>query len=382
MAGGKRPGALCSYLELWHADIEDFLDLRKETGDDRRRTHNMNTAHWIPDLFMKRLKAISEGELSKDATWTLFRTNEVRDLPELYGRAFEKRYECYESLAAEGKLWSRKVRVLAMWKRMLEMLFETGHPWITWKDPANVRNPQDHCGIIHSSNLCTEIELNTSSDEVAVCAECYRDNRTFRRQLRDFLARGNLKHARGVVTEGLFQIAVGNDRNIIASCGDEAAVGAERRYVGDTARGKEFSRLGYFEHSCGLIQACGGHEAVVRAERKRVHEVRSRAHLRSHLPLGHRSEPAGHGGHPALGGVVHDGPAEASGPPALRREVDDATATPLRPHDLGGRAVEEECGLEVEVDLVVPVVLGDVVDVVAAAQHSGEVGQYVETAEL
>jgi ribonucleoside-diphosphate reductase alpha chain len=167
--GGKRPGALCSYLELWHADIEDFLDLRKETGDDRRRTHNMNTAHWIPDLFMKRLKAISDGALPKDATWTLFRTNEVRDLPELYGRAFEERYEYYESLADEGKLWSRKVRVLALWKRMLEMLFETGHPWITWKDPANVRNPQDHCGVIHSSNLCTEIELNTSSDEVAVC---------------------------------------------------------------------------------------------------------------------------------------------------------------------------------------------------------------------
>ena len=167
--GGKRPGALCSYLELWHADIEDFLDLRKETGDDRRRTHNMNTAHWIPDLFMKRLKAISDGALPKDATWTLFRTNEVRDLPELYGRAFEERYEYYESLANEGKLWSRKVRVLALWKRMLEMLFETGHPWITWKDPATLRNPQDHCGVIHNSNLCTEIELNTSSDEVAVC---------------------------------------------------------------------------------------------------------------------------------------------------------------------------------------------------------------------
>jgi ribonucleoside-diphosphate reductase alpha chain len=129
----------------------------------------MNTAHWIPDLFMKRLKAISEGALPKDATWTLFRTNEVRDLPELYGRAFEERYEYYESLADEGKLWSRQVCVLALWKRMLEMLFETGHPWITWKDPANVRNPQDHCGVIHNSNLCTEIELNTSSDEVAVC---------------------------------------------------------------------------------------------------------------------------------------------------------------------------------------------------------------------
>src|ERR1700722_6316718 len=167
--GGKRPGALCSYVELWHADIEDFLDLRKETGDERRRIHNMNTAHWVPDLFMKRLKAISDGALPKDATWTLFRTNEVRDLPELYGQAFEERYEYYESLADEGKLWGRKIRVLALWKRMLEMLFETGHPWMTWKDPANIRNPQDHCGVIHSSNLCTEIELNTSSDEVAVC---------------------------------------------------------------------------------------------------------------------------------------------------------------------------------------------------------------------
>jgi ribonucleoside-diphosphate reductase alpha chain len=167
--GGKRPGALCSYLELWHADIEDFLDLRKETGDDRRRTHNMNTAHWIPDVFMKRLKAISEGALPKDATWTLLRTSDCRDLPEIYGRAFEQRYEEYERLVDEGKLWGRKVRVLQLWKRMLEMLFETGHPWMTWKDPANVRNPQDHAGVIHNSNLCTEIELNTSSDEVAVC---------------------------------------------------------------------------------------------------------------------------------------------------------------------------------------------------------------------
>ena len=167
--GGKRPGALCSYLELWHADIEDFLDLRKETGDDRRRTHNMNTAHWIPDVFMKRLKAISEGALPKDATWTLFRTNDAPDLPEIYGSAFEQRYTHYERLVDEGKMWGRKVRVLALWKRMLEMLFETGHPWLTWKDPANVRNPQDHAGVIHNSNLCTEIELNTSNDEVAVC---------------------------------------------------------------------------------------------------------------------------------------------------------------------------------------------------------------------
>jgi ribonucleoside-diphosphate reductase alpha chain len=167
--GGKRPGALCSYLELWHADIEDFLDLRKETGDDRRRTHNMNTAQWIPDLFMKRLKLISEGALPKDATWSLFRTNDVPDLPELCGRAFETRYEHYEQLAAEGKVWSRKVRVLQLWKRMLEMLFETGHPWMTFKDPCNLRSPQDHVGVIHNSNLCTEITLNTSNDEVAVC---------------------------------------------------------------------------------------------------------------------------------------------------------------------------------------------------------------------
>lgn len=167
--GGKRPGALCSYLELWHADIEDFLDLRKETGDDRRRTHNMNTAHWIPDVFMKRLKAISEGMLPKDTKWTLFRSNETPDLPDLFGRAFEERYLHYERLAEEGKIWSRQIRLLALWKRMLEMLFETGHPWMTWKDPANVRSPQDHCGVIHNSNLCTEIELNTSMDEVAVC---------------------------------------------------------------------------------------------------------------------------------------------------------------------------------------------------------------------
>jgi ribonucleoside-diphosphate reductase alpha chain len=167
--GGKRPGALCSYLELWHADIEEFLDLRKETGDERRRTHNMNTASWIPDLFMKRLKAISDGILSREATWTLFRTNDVPDLPHLYGRAFEERYIEYEKLVEEGKLWGKRIRVLALWKKMLEVLFETGHPWMTWKDPANIRNPQDHAGVIHNSNLCTEIELNTSPDEIAVC---------------------------------------------------------------------------------------------------------------------------------------------------------------------------------------------------------------------
>jgi ribonucleoside-diphosphate reductase alpha chain len=167
--GGKRPGALCSYIELWHLDIEDFLDLRKETGDDRRRTHNMNTAHWIPDLFMKRLKDVAEGRLGKDATWTLFRSNDVADLPELFGGAFEQRYLEYEQQMEAGKLYGRKIRVLALWKRMIEALFETGHPWMTWKDPANVRSPQDHVGVIHNSNLCTEIELNTSTDEVAVC---------------------------------------------------------------------------------------------------------------------------------------------------------------------------------------------------------------------
>jgi ribonucleoside-diphosphate reductase alpha chain len=167
--GGKRPGALCSYLELWHADIEDFIDLRKETGDERRRTHNMNTAHWIPDLFMKRLRDISAGELSKEATWTLFRTSEVPDLPELYGQKFEERYLQYEALVDKGELYGKKIRVLALWKKMMEALFETGHPWISFKDPCNLRSPQDHVGVVHNSNLCTEITLNTSSEEVAVC---------------------------------------------------------------------------------------------------------------------------------------------------------------------------------------------------------------------
>jgi ribonucleoside-diphosphate reductase alpha chain len=167
--GGKRPGALCSYIELWHADVEDFLDLRKETGDERRRAHNMNTALWVPDLFMKKLRDISEGRASKDSTWMLFRSNETPDLPELYGRKFEERYLEYEALGEAGKIFNRKIRVLALWKRMIEALFETGHPWITFKDPSNIRSPQDHAGVIHSSNLCTEITLNTSTDEVAVC---------------------------------------------------------------------------------------------------------------------------------------------------------------------------------------------------------------------
>ncbi|MES2307438.1 MAG: ribonucleoside-diphosphate reductase subunit alpha [Verrucomicrobiota bacterium] len=167
--GGKRPGALCSYLEPWHTDIEDFLDLRKETGDERRRTHNMNTALWIPDLFFKRIEEVSNGTLSKEATWTLFRSNEAPDLHDLYGAAFEQRYTEYEKLVDEGKMSGKKIRILALWKKMIEAIFETGHPWMTFKDPCNVRNPQDHVGVIHSSNLCTEITLNTSMEETAVC---------------------------------------------------------------------------------------------------------------------------------------------------------------------------------------------------------------------
>jgi ribonucleoside-diphosphate reductase alpha chain len=159
--GGKRRGSGCAYLETWHNDIYDFLELRRNTGDDRRRTHDMNTANWIPDLFMKRME--QRGD------WTLFRTNEVKDLHDLYGRAFEDKYEYYEQLVDEGKLWGRKVSAIDLWKSMLKMLFETGHPWITFKDPCNIRSPQDHAGVIHSSNLCTEITLNTSEDETAVC---------------------------------------------------------------------------------------------------------------------------------------------------------------------------------------------------------------------
>ncbi|NBD38095.1 MAG: ribonucleoside-diphosphate reductase subunit alpha [Verrucomicrobia bacterium] len=159
--GGKRRGSGCAYLETWHNDIIDFLELRRNTGDDRRRTHDMNTANWIPDLFMKRMEARQE--------WTLFRSSEVPDLHDLYGKAFEERYEHYEKLAAEGRIWSRKMPALELWKQMLKMLFETGHPWITFKDPCNVRSPQDQVGVIHSSNLCTEITLNTGADETAVC---------------------------------------------------------------------------------------------------------------------------------------------------------------------------------------------------------------------
>jgi ribonucleoside-diphosphate reductase alpha chain len=159
--GGKRKGSGCAYLETWHNDIFEFLELRKNTGDDRRRTHDMNTANWIPDLFMKRMEARRH--------WTLFRSNQVKDLHDLYGQAFEERYLEYERLAEAGKIAGQKIEAIDLWKKMLSMLFETGHPWITFKDACNIRSPQDHAGVIHSSNLCTEITLNTSNDETAVC---------------------------------------------------------------------------------------------------------------------------------------------------------------------------------------------------------------------
>ena len=160
--GGKRKGAVCAYLETWHLDIEQFLELRKNTGDERRRTHDMNTANWIPDLFMKRL--------IHDQPWTLFSPDEVPDLHDLYGLDFETRYLEYEAMAAEGKITNYKqISATNLWRKMLSMLFETGHPWITFKDPCNLRSPQQHQGVVHSSNLCTEITLNTSSDEIAVC---------------------------------------------------------------------------------------------------------------------------------------------------------------------------------------------------------------------
>jgi ribonucleoside-diphosphate reductase alpha chain len=160
--GGKRKGAMCAYLETWHLDIEDFLELRKNTGDERRRTHDMNTANWIPDLFMKRVMT--------NGSWTLFSPHEVPDLHHLYGKAFEERYCEYEKLAEQGKIpLCKKVEAVALWRKMLGMVYETGHPWITFKDPANIRSPQDHAGVVHSSNLCTEILLNTSAEETAVC---------------------------------------------------------------------------------------------------------------------------------------------------------------------------------------------------------------------
>ncbi len=160
--GGKRKGAVCAYLETWHLDMEEFLELRKNTGDDRRRTHDMNTANWIPDLFMRRV--MEKGE------WTLFSPNDVPDLHDKFGRDFEKAYVAYEAQAARGEIApSRTVQAADMWRKMLTMLFETGHPWITFKDACNIRSPQQHAGVVHSSNLCTEITLNTSDTETAVC---------------------------------------------------------------------------------------------------------------------------------------------------------------------------------------------------------------------
>ncbi|HEY1366535.1 MAG TPA: ribonucleoside-diphosphate reductase subunit alpha [Gaiellaceae bacterium] len=159
--GGKRAGAGCAYLEVWHNDIRDFLELKRNTGDERRRTHDMNTACWIADLFMKRVEAREH--------WTLFRSSEVPDLHETYGRDFEERYVAYEAAADRGEIFGERIEALELWKLMLRMLFETGHPWIAFKDPCNVRSPQDHAGVVHSSNLCTEITLNTSAEETAVC---------------------------------------------------------------------------------------------------------------------------------------------------------------------------------------------------------------------
>lgn len=160
--GGKRKGAVCSYLETWHADIEEFLELRKNTGDDRRRCHDMNSANWIPDLFMKRVH--------QQAEWTLFSPNEVPDLHEKFGLEFEVAYTKYEELAKMGKIKVfKQIPALQLWRKMLTMLFETGHPWITFKDPCNIRSPQQHFGVVHSSNLCTEITLNTNEEEIAVC---------------------------------------------------------------------------------------------------------------------------------------------------------------------------------------------------------------------
>ncbi len=161
--GGKRKGAVCAYLETWHLDIEEFLELRKNTGDDRRRTHDMNTANWVPDLFMKRV--------FEDKEWTLFSPNDAPELHDLYGKAFEEQYEEYERQAAAGEIkLSKKVKAVELWRKMLGMLFETGHPWITFKDACNLRSPQQHAGVVHSSNLCTEITLNTkSNEEIAVC---------------------------------------------------------------------------------------------------------------------------------------------------------------------------------------------------------------------
>lgn len=159
--GGKRKGAVCAYLETWHLDIEEFLELRKNTGDDRRRTHDMNTANWVPDLFMQRV--------FEDGEWTLFTPSETPDLHDLTGAEFAERYAYYESVAKEQNMLHKKVRAKDLWRKMLSMLFETGHPWITFKDVCNLRSPQQHVGVVHSSNLCTEITLNTNQNEIAVC---------------------------------------------------------------------------------------------------------------------------------------------------------------------------------------------------------------------
>lgn len=160
--GGKRKGAVCAYLETWHLDVEEFLELRKNTGDDRRRTHDMNTANWVPDLFMERV--------FKDEEWTLFSPSDCADLHDLYGHEFRQAYEGYEAKTRNGEIkLFKRVKAQDLWRKMLSMLFETGHPWITFKDPCNLRSPQQHIGVVHSSNLCTEITLNTSKDEIAVC---------------------------------------------------------------------------------------------------------------------------------------------------------------------------------------------------------------------
>lgn len=160
--GGKRKGAGCAYLETWHLDIEEFLEARKNTGDERRRTHDMNTANWIPDLFIERV--------NEDREWTLFSPDDVPDLHDLYGVQFKAAYEAYEARAARGEIHNvKKIPAVKLWRKMLSLLFETGHPWITFKDPCNLRSPQQHMGVVHSSNLCTEITLNTSAEEIAVC---------------------------------------------------------------------------------------------------------------------------------------------------------------------------------------------------------------------
>ena len=193
MRSGKRRAASVVYLETWHVDIEDFLELRKNTGDERRRTHDLNTANWIPDLFMERVK--------EDKEWTLFSPDETSDLPDMYGKAFAVRYEEYEKMAKEGKIKLFKViKAKDLWKKMIGMLFETGHPWICFKDPSNIRSPQDHVGVIHSSNLCTEIMLNTSDHETAVCnlgsiniAKFITKNKTIDRELLQKVIRSSVR---------------------------------------------------------------------------------------------------------------------------------------------------------------------------------------------